>query len=85
MKPQISGWCVKSLNTHLILGELKIFTRWRKDGCKKVTVQWCSLHNVFSIRYYILPSCACCVPIIETGKAFSLKDAKYKATNWLII
>lgn len=85
MTPKISGWCVKTLTTKPFLSELKIYTRWRRDGCKKVTVQWCSLHKVFAIRYYILPSCGCCVPIIETGHALTEKDAKYKATNWLII
>jgi hypothetical protein len=60
-----------------------LWTRYRKDGTKKVTVAFCSLHQMWVVQTFLLPTCKCCAAVAAIHHLNTRAAAKRMATAWL--
>ena len=69
--------------TQLTINGSVLWTRYRTDGHKKVTVSYCTLHQVWVVQTFIIPTCACCNSIAAIHHLNNRAAAKRMATAWL--
>jgi len=76
-KKELKNWTQYKINNGIL------WTRYRIDGTKKVQVTYCTLHKIYIVRTYLLPSCQCCNAVATIHHVNSQQSAKRMATAWL--
>ena len=69
--------------SQLTINGSTMWTRYRKDGLKKVTVSYCDLHKIFVVKTFLIPTCKCCASVAAIHHLNTQAGAKRMATAWL--
>lgn len=77
MKDELKKW------TQTTIGGSIMWTRYRKDGHKSVTVAFCELHQIWVVKTFLIPSCKCCASVAAIHHLNTRAAAKRMATAWL--
>ena len=77
MKDELKKWSQTTINGSIL------WSRYRKDGHKSVTVAFCELHQIWVIKTFLIPSCKCCAAVAAIHHLNTRAAAKRMATAWL--